>query len=89
MTQKYWTGAEAAIIAAEAAATALVTGLPEYRDGQEVAPEARVTARWAEPRETATPGTFAIPAYPGMDVPEGCAEADGVSLPKVMEDELG
>ncbi|WP_273687122.1 hypothetical protein [Ketogulonicigenium vulgare] len=84
--QIYWTGAEAAIIAAEAAAAALVTGLPEYRDGQEVAPEARVTARWAEPRETATPGAFAIPAYPGMDVPEGCETVEVVEWPEVAKD---
>ncbi|WP_273688984.1 hypothetical protein [Ketogulonicigenium vulgare] len=83
MTQNYWTGAEAAIIAAEAVATALVTGLPEYRDGQEVSPEARVTARWAEPRESAVPGTWAIPAYPGMDLPESCEAVEVVEWPEV------
>ncbi|ADO42387.1 hypothetical protein [Ketogulonicigenium vulgare] len=86
--QIYWTGPQTAIIAAEAAATALVTGLPEYRDGQEVAPEARVTARWAEPRETATPGTWAIPAYPGMDVPEGCEAVEVVEWPEGEDENM-
>jgi hypothetical protein len=74
----YWTGSEADIVAAEAQAAAIVTAIPETRDGESLPPADWITTRWAIPAETTMAGVWAIPAYPGMDVPAGCAEVEAV-----------
>ena len=74
-TIPHWTGPEAAIRAAEAQVTDLLAGRTEYRQGQPLDPDQRITRRWAVPVETATPGLWAIPAYDGMAPPAGCASA--------------
>lgn len=76
----WWVGAKGAIDAAEAKAAAIVTAIPEYKDGVELPADQWVTRRWAEPAQTAD-GEWAIPAYPGMAAPEGCTEAENVEWP--------
>lgn len=69
----YWTGDAAAIAAANAAAWAAYRAdHPTAEQGGETV--VNPTTAWAEPAQTAD-GHWAIPAYPGMAVPEGCAEA--------------
>lgn len=81
----YWIGTQEAIIAAEALAAAQVVGRPEYRDGVELPPEDWVTERWAIPLETAVSGVWAIPTYPGLDLPDGCTTVESVEWPAYEE----
>lgn len=77
----WWTGTKEAIDAAEAQAAALVTCIPEYKDGVQLPEDQWVTKRWAEPAQTLD-GRWAIPAYPGMAAPEGCTETETVEWPE-------
>ncbi len=66
----YWTGSEAAIAAANAAAwAAYIADYPTAEHGGET-----------------VAGAWAIPAYPGMAAPEGCAEVAAVEWPDVEEE---
>ncbi|KFI25148.1 hypothetical protein [Paenirhodobacter enshiensis] len=72
----YWTGSEAAIAAANAAAwAAYIADYPTAEHGGETV--ANPTTAWAEPAPTVA-GDWAIPAYPGMTAPEGCREVAAV-----------
>lgn len=79
----YWTGPKEAIEDAESQAAAIVKAIPAYRNGVQVE---NPTQRWAEVRETTTAGVWAIPAYPDMDAPEGCAEVESVDFPEPERD---
>ncbi len=80
----YWTGSEAAIAAANAVAWAAYIGAhPTAEQGGETV--ANPTTAWAEPAPTAA-GDWAIPAYPGMAAPDGCAEVAAVEWPEVDGD---
>ncbi|WP_374290431.1 hypothetical protein [Paenirhodobacter enshiensis] len=71
----YWTGSEAAIAAANAAAwAAYIADYPTAEQGGETV--ANPTTAWAIPAPTAA-GDWAIPAYPGMAAPDGCTEVGG------------
>ncbi|MDB6454277.1 hypothetical protein [Falsirhodobacter sp. 20TX0035] len=79
----WWVGTQEAVSAAERAAAARVVGQPEFIDGVEVAPEDRVTQRWAFLMPTAS-GEWAIPAHPDLK-PAGVALVAAVEWP--AEDE--
>ncbi|WP_442773547.1 hypothetical protein [Paenirhodobacter enshiensis] len=80
----YWTGSEAAIAAANAAAwAAYIADYPTAEHGGETV--ANPTTAWAIPAQTVA-GDWAILAYPGMPVLEGCAEVAAVEWPEVEED---
>ena len=81
----FWIGSEAAIFAAELAASAIVTATPETRDGVELSPEDWITTHWADPRETATAGVWAIPAHPDLGVPDGCEAVSVVDWPESLD----
>ncbi len=68
----FWTGSEAAVAAAEAAASAVLAGRAERRDGVDLDPQERHTTRWAIPAPAAAPGVWFIPALPGMAPPADC-----------------
>lgn len=75
---KYWIGSEAAIIAAEAQAAAIVTAQVAHdQDGNEVPNPLRF---WAVPMQEAG-GQWVIPAYPEMDTPEECDIVENVECP--------
>ena len=78
----YWTGPQAAIVAAEAQAAVIVTEIPEIRDGVKLPREQWVTRHWAIPAETTAAGIWAIPAYPGLPTPEGCTAVEAVDWPQ-------
>ncbi len=80
----YWTGSEATIAAANAAAwAAYIADYPTAEHGGETV--ANPTTAWAEPAPTVA-GDWAIPAYPGMTAPEGCTEVAAVEWPEVDGD---
>lgn len=72
----YWTGDEAAIAAANAAAyDAYIHDNPTAEQGGETV--ANPTTAWDTPSQTVD-GSWVILAYPGINVPDGCLEVDSV-----------
>lgn len=81
----YWIGSYGNIVAAEALAAALVVGRPEECGGVVLPPAQWITDCWAEPRETAESGVWAIKAHPDLPTPEGCTEVGSVVWPQEPE----
>lgn len=77
----YWTGTQTAVqAAADAAFATYIAAHPTAeRDGAEIP---NPTTAWDVPRETATPGVWAIRAYDGIAAPEGCTAAEAVDWPE-------
>lgn len=77
----YWTGTQEAVqAAADAAFAAYIAAHPTAtQDGDVIE---NPTTAWDIPRETATAGVWAIMAYDGIAVPEGCAVVVAIDWPE-------
>ncbi len=80
----YWVfEEEAACIAANDAASVLIP--PDISAATGLPAPIQVTTRWADPRQTID-GLWAIPAHPGMGLPQGAVSAATVEFPALADE---
>lgn len=81
----FWIGNYNDIMSAEALASEVVTAKPEFKNHVQLAKNEWITSRWAVPQETTTANVWAIPAYAGIETPQGCVVVNEVEFLEIED----